>query len=120
MNSPANAQMLSTCFWIVFGVRFDIAKCSRNGRNSVTSCSPGGRSFSRPIHERGQLFRSRQYCSSPSRGVAAARVILVGFAVAISHFLLQLLTILHPYHRLPGFISTQPRLRSPHRALPPP
>ena len=60
MNSPPSAHMLSTCFWIVFGDRFDVAKCSRNGRNNVTSCSPGGRSFSRPIHERGQLFRSRQ------------------------------------------------------------
>ena len=27
---------------------------------AVTNCSPGGRSFSSPIHERGQLLRLRQ------------------------------------------------------------
>jgi hypothetical protein len=60
MNSPPNAHMLSTCFWIVFGDRSDAARCSRKGRNRASYCSPGGRSFSSPIHERGQPFRSRQ------------------------------------------------------------
>jgi hypothetical protein len=27
---------------------------------TANNCSPGGRSFSRPIHERGQPFKSRQ------------------------------------------------------------
>jgi len=30
------------------------------GTEQATNCSPGGRSFSSPIHERGQPFRSRQ------------------------------------------------------------
>lgn len=34
MSSPPNTHMLSMCFWIVFGDRFDIAKCSRNGRTT--------------------------------------------------------------------------------------
>jgi hypothetical protein len=37
-------------FWIVFGDRSDAARCSRKGRNSVTNCSPGSRSF--PAHPR--------------------------------------------------------------------
>jgi hypothetical protein len=45
---------------LVFGERLDEAKCSMNGRRQATSSSPGGRSFSSPIHERGQLSRSRQ------------------------------------------------------------
>ena len=60
MNSPPSTHMLSTCFWMVFGDRFDAARYSRKGRNRATNCSPGGRSFSSPIHERGQPFRSRQ------------------------------------------------------------
>jgi hypothetical protein len=43
---------LSTCFWIVFGDRFDTDRGSRNGRDDVTNCSPGGRSFSKPILKR--------------------------------------------------------------------
>src|SRR6266446_9555909 len=40
MNSPPNAHILSTCFWIVFGDRSDAARFSRNGRNRVSNCSP--------------------------------------------------------------------------------
>ncbi len=42
---PASVHMLSTCFRIVFGVRSDAARDSRNGRNRISSCSPGSRSF---------------------------------------------------------------------------
>ena len=40
--------------------QIEAARCSRNGRNKATNCSPGGRSFSRPIHERGHPSRFRQ------------------------------------------------------------
>src|ERR1019366_8279820 len=62
MNSPPSTHILSTCFWIVFGDRSDAARCSRNGRIRTSNCSPGGRSFSSPIHERGQPVRSLQHC----------------------------------------------------------
>src|SRR2546427_4097615 len=58
MNSPPSIHMLSTCFWMVFGDRFDAARCSRKGRNRATNCAPGGRSFSSPIHERGQPLKT--------------------------------------------------------------
>ena len=35
-------------------------RCSMNGRKQTDSCSPGGRSFSNLVHERGQRSRSRQ------------------------------------------------------------
>src|SRR5204863_636 len=54
MASRPNGHRLSTCFWSVLGDRSDPARFSRNGRNRVNNCSPGGRSFSNPIHERGQ------------------------------------------------------------------
>ncbi len=60
MISPPSIQRLSTCFRMVFGERLDDVRCSMNGRKQASSCSPGGRSFSNPIHERGQLSRSRQ------------------------------------------------------------
>jgi len=43
-----------------FGRQIEEARCSRNGRKQVTSFSPAGRSFSHPIHERGQPSRSGQ------------------------------------------------------------
>src|ERR1017187_5687310 len=68
MNSPPNTHMLSTCFWIVFGDKFDIAKYSRNGRNSVTNAKPrvesrkgawpgptGSRRFPFPAHQTGRV-----------------------------------------------------------------
>jgi hypothetical protein len=54
------AHMLSTCSWIVFGDRSEAARCSRKGRSKARSCSPGSRSFSSPIQERGQPFKFRQ------------------------------------------------------------
>src|ERR1700720_4717340 len=75
MNSPPNAHILSTCFWIFFGDRSDAARFSRNGRNRLSNCSPGGRSFSNPIHERGQPLRSalndraEEPVKSPSGGM---------------------------------------------------
>ena len=46
MTSPPNTQMLSTCFWIVFGFRFaDATRYSRKGRKQATSFSPGRHVF---------------------------------------------------------------------------
>ena len=56
MNSPPRAHVLSTCYWMVFGDRFDAARCSGNGRNNAINCLTGGRSFSSPIHDRGEPF----------------------------------------------------------------
>jgi hypothetical protein len=39
------------------------------GLKHASSCSLGGRSCSTPIHERGQLFRSRQYSDESEDGV---------------------------------------------------
>src|SRR5713226_1849871 len=116
MNSPPNAHILSTCFWIVFGDRSDAARFSRNGRNRVSNCSPGGRSFSNPIHERGQPLRSRQQCSRSWRG-AVARFILVVLAAAIFHFMLQLITILNRCHRFRGFVYQQASFSPDHKSI---
>ena len=55
---PPSAHILSTCFSIVFGDRSEAARDSRNGRKQANNRSPGGRSFSSPIDERGQPFGS--------------------------------------------------------------
>src|SRR6266853_1569564 len=57
---------------LVFGERLDEARCSMNGRRQATSSSPGGRSFSSPIHERGQLSRSRQWAEVSEDATAVA------------------------------------------------
>ena len=49
--------------------------------------------------------------------MVAARVILVGFAVAIFHFMLQLITILNRCHRFPGFVYQQARFSSDHKSI---
>lgn len=43
-----------------FGDNPDVVRCSRNGRKKSSNRSPGGRSFSSPIHDCGQPCRSRQ------------------------------------------------------------
>ena len=57
---PAEGPHVIDVFCMVFGDRSEAARYSRNGRNRASICSPGGRSFSRPIQERGQPLRSRQ------------------------------------------------------------
>src|ERR1035438_6400938 len=58
--SPPSSHRLSTCLRMVFRERLNEARCAINGRKHASSCSPGGRSLSNPIHERGQSSRSRQ------------------------------------------------------------
>ena len=50
------------CLRMVFLESSDATRCSTNGRKQATSFSPGGKSFSNPIQERGQSARSRQSC----------------------------------------------------------
>lgn len=53
MISPPNTQRLSMWRRTVFRERLVEARSSRKGRKQATSLSPGGRSFSNPIQERG-------------------------------------------------------------------
>jgi transposase len=46
-----------------------------------------------------------------------ARFILVVLAVAIFHFMLQLITILNRCHRFPGFVYQQARFSSDHKSI---
>jgi transposase len=47
----------------------------------------------------------------------AARFILVVLAIAIFHFMLQLITILNRCHRFPGFVYQQARFSADHRSI---
>jgi hypothetical protein len=49
--------------------------------------------------------------------VVVARAILVVFAVALSHLMLQLITILNRCHRFPGFVYQKARFRSDHKSI---
>lgn len=49
--------------------------------------------------------------------MVAACVILVVFAVAIFHFVPQLITILNRYHRFPGFVYQKARFSSDHKSI---
>ena len=109
--------MLSTCFWIVLGDSGDVARCSRKGRNRASNSSASGRCFSSPIHERGQPFKSRQWCSRSWRIRVAARFYLVVLAFTSFHFMLQLITILNRCHRFPGFVYQQARFSSDHKSI---
>src|SRR3974390_2372817 len=111
MMSPPNAQTLSTCFWMVFGDRSAPTRCSRNGRKQATSFSPGPRSFSHAIQERGHFSRPRQYRSSSEYTAGGARFRVEVFAVAAAGFCaMQLITILNRCHRFPGFVYYRDRI----------
>src|SRR5216683_1915795 len=93
--SPPSIQRLCTCRRRVFEERLDEARCSMKGRKQTTSSSPGGRSFSSPIHERGQLSRSRQAAeASEDAAAVAARFTLEVFAMKIVRAM-ELITILN-------------------------
>src|SRR5271169_4969903 len=108
MISPPSIQRLSTCRRIVFGERLDAARCSRNGRKQTNSSSPGGRSFSSPIHERGQRSRSRQYVET----FLTATDLVAWFTLEVAFNLtrlMELLTILNHCHRHRGFVYEHAR-----------
>ena len=80
-----------------------------NGRKQTTSSSPGGRSFSSPIHERGQLSRSRQTAEASQDATAvAARFTLPVLTLKIVRDM-ELLTILNHCHRHRGFVYQHAR-----------
>src|SRR6202166_2427123 len=94
---------------MVFEERLDEARCSMNGRKQTTSSSPGGRSFSSPLHERGQLSRSRQTANASEDGAeVAARFTLELFALKIVRAM-ELITILNHCHRQRGFVYQHAR-----------
>ena len=82
--------MLSTCFWIVFGDKFDVAICS--------------------VQIPAVVFDSME-----RRGGSA--VYFSVLAVTCFHFMLQLITILNRCHRFPGFVYQQARFSSDHQSI---
>src|SRR5437660_382432 len=102
MISPPNSQRLSTCRRMVFGERFDDARCSMNSLSSVSSCSPGGKSFSSPIHERGHLSRSRTQAETAEGTLGLTpRFTLDVFGLIRA---MELITILNHCHHHRGFV----------------
>src|SRR5260370_17256286 len=112
---------------MVFGDRSEATSSSRKGRKQATSFSPGGRSFSIPIHALGQPSKPRQYRSSRSGDAGTARFILEVFAdVRLAK---ELITLLNRCHRFRGFVyhaspftsgynSIQDSVRPPKRSTP--
>jgi len=90
MNSPPSTHKLSTCFWIVFGDKFDAAICS--------------------VQIPAVVFDSMD-----RRGGSA--VYFSVLAVICFHFMLQLITILNRCHRFPGFVYQQARFSSDHQSI---
>jgi transposase len=80
-----------------------------NGRRQTTKASPGGRSFSIPIQERGQLARSGQQVDTSTAGTAAgARFTLEVFAFGIIRAM-ELTTILNHCYHFPRFVYQHAR-----------
>src|SRR6266404_136179 len=102
---------------MLFEERLDDARCSMKGRKQTTSSSPGGRSFSSPIHERGQLSRSRQYAeASEDAAAVAARFTLEVFALKIVRAM-ELITILNHCHRHRGFVYQHARFGPDQKSI---
>src|SRR5580704_17033458 len=96
---------------MVFGDRSRATNSSRKGRKQATSVSPGGRSFSNPIHEHGQPSRPRQYFSR-SRGT---RLIVEVFPA--DWFTMELITILNRCHHFRGFICHNAHFSPDHKSI---
>src|SRR5260370_9150385 len=101
---------------MVFGDRSEATSSSRKGRKQATSFSPGGKSFSIPIHALGQPSRPRQYLSSKADDAAAMRFIVEVFAEVWFRDM-ELITILNRWHRFRGFVYHQARFTSDHKSI---
>src|ERR1700685_3775343 len=102
---------------MVFGERLEEARCSMKGRKQATNCSPGGRSFSSPIQERGQVSRSRPYeDASEDDAEVAALFPLEVFALKIV-LAMELLTILNQCHHHRGFVYQHARFGADNKSI---
>ena len=78
-------------------------------RKQANSRSPGGRSFSNPIQERGQLSGSRQQAGTSVAATGwVARVALEVFALELVRAM-ELITILNHCHHHRGFVCQHAR-----------
>src|SRR6266704_772837 len=113
MISPPRIHRLSMCLRIVFRVRLDDARCSMNGRKQATSFSPGGRSFSHPIHERGQFSRSAPYRERSCCGTDVAwlmvEVLTEEILFTLHPYTMNLVTILNHCYHFRGFVYQSTR-----------
>jgi hypothetical protein len=67
---------------------------STNGRKQASNCSPGGRSFSNPIHERGQLSRSWQEAETSTAATGSVARFTLRVCVLKIIRAMELITIL--------------------------
>src|SRR5258708_35560361 len=109
MISPPRIHRLSMCLRCVFRDRLDEDRCSMNGRKQATSFSPGGRSLSQPIHERGQFSKSASYGDRSSCETGGAWSMVEGFPVEIL-FAMDIVIILNRCCRFRGFVYQSTRL----------
>jgi transposase len=88
-----------------------------NGQKQATSLSPGGRSFSHPIQERGQLSKSRQWPeTSKAEADVVVRVMVEVFAVAPVRAM-ELITILNHCHHFRGFVYQHARFGADKKTI---